>query len=98
MALTDRYVTRIKLQESGSATTDYVTVPGGKYIWSCMGGFNGGSYQLQAKDANGTAANIAGATLSANGFLELNIAADTPIRSVETGSTTSMFQYLSAVP
>jgi len=98
MALTDRYVEQIVLQTAGSATTGYKTVLGGKYIWSCEGGFNGGSYQLQAKTPAGTAVNIAGATLSANGFLELDIAANAEIRSVETGSTTAMIQYLTAVP
>ena len=98
MALSTFFIERLTLATDGSATTGYVTCKGGKYIWSCEGTFNGGSYQLQAKTAFGTAVNIAGATLNANGFLELNIAADTEIRSVETGATSAMYQYLTAVP
>lgn len=98
MAYKDDMVESLVLLDNASATSGYVTVRGGKYIWSLEGTFNGGSYQLQAKCANGTAVNITSATLSAAGFYELFLAAGMEIRAVETGSTSAMYSKLTSVP
>ena len=91
---------RIDLLSNASASSDgtHQVKVGGRYIWACEGTFNGGSYQLQAKNANGTFTDIAGATLSANGFIELMIAPGTFIKAVETGTTSAMYSTLTKVP
>jgi hypothetical protein len=55
---------------------NWVTVKGGDYIWEAEGTFNAATLQLQAKNANGTATNITGATMTANAFLEVTLGAD----------------------
>jgi hypothetical protein len=90
---------RIDLLSNGSATSNYFTVKvGGRYIWAIEGTFNGGSYQFQAKNANGTATDVAGASMSAAGFMELQIAPGTEVRVVETGTTSAMYSTLVRVP
>lgn len=98
MAYSDGQLESLVLLDNASATSGYVTCKGGKYIWSIEGTFNGGSYQLQAKNANGTATNISGATMAAAGFMELNIAVNAEIRAVETGTTSAMYSKLTSVP
>jgi hypothetical protein len=54
--------------------------------------------QLQARNANGTATNITGASLTANGFLEVTLGADAEVRVLITGSPTGIFSNLVSVP
>lgn len=90
---------RIDLLSNASATSAYFTVKvGGTYIWAIEGTFNGGSYQLQAQNANGTATDIAGASMSAAGFMEIEFAPGTQVRAVETGTTSAMYSTLTRVP
>ncbi len=90
---------RIQLLDNASATSGYFSVKvGGVYIWAIEGTFNGGSYQLECQNANGTATAIAGASMSAAGFMELDIAPGALIRAVETGTTSAMYSSLVRVP
>jgi hypothetical protein len=83
----------------GSATSSFFAVKvGGTYIWSLEGTFGGGSYQLQTKNANGTATDVSGVTMSAAGFLLVTIAPGSQVRIVETGATSAMYSTLVRVP
>lgn len=97
MAFATSQLEKLDLLSNASATGSYVTCKGGRYIWAIEGTFNGGSYQLQAKNANGTATDIAGATMSAAGFMLLDVAVNAEIRAVETGTTSAMYSTLTAV-
>ena len=71
---------------------------GGTYIWAIEGTFNGGSYQFQSANANGTFTDVVGATMSAAGFMEIDIAPGTLVKVVETGTTSAMYSTLTRVP
>ena len=98
MAYKDSQLKQYVLLDNASATGSYVTVDGGTYIWSIEGTFNGGSYTLEAKNANGTATAIAGATQTAAGFMEVKLAVNAEVRAAETGTTSAMYSKLTAVP
>ena len=98
MALDSNYVERIDLLSNASATGGYFVVKGGNYIWSAEGTFSSASLQLQAKNANGTATDITGATLTAAGFIGVQIAANSEVRVAVTGSPTAIYSALTAVP
>lgn len=90
---------RIDLLSNASAdSTDFPIKVGGTYIWAIEGTFNGGSYKLQAKNANGTYTDIAGASMTAAGFMELKIAPGSVIKAVESGTTLAMYSTLVRVP
>jgi hypothetical protein len=91
---------RIDLLSNASASSDgtHQAKVGGRYIWAIEGTFNGGSYQLQSSNANGTFTDIAGASMSAAGFMLLDIAPGTLIKAVETGTTSAMYSTLVRVP
>jgi len=98
MALDTNYIERLTLLNNASATGSYVTVKGGEYIWAAEATFSGGTLQLQAKNANGTATDISGATLTAAGFVSVMIAANSEVRVAITGSPTAIYSTLTAVP
>lgn len=98
MALNTNFIEKIDLLSNASATGSYFTVKGGTYIWSGEATFSGGSLQLQAKNANGTATDIAGATLTAAGFVSVLLGADAQVRVAVTGSPSAIFSSLVAVP
>lgn len=98
MALDTNFIQRINLLSNASATGSYFTVKGGTYIWSAEGTFSSATLQLQAKNANGTATDIAGATLTAAGFISVQLAADAEVRVAVTGSPSAIFSSLVAVP
>jgi hypothetical protein len=98
MALDTNYIERLTLLNNASATGSYVTVKGGEYIWAAEGTFSSATLQLQAQNANGTATDISGATLTAAGFVSVRIAANSQVRVAITGSPSAMFSTLTAVP
>jgi hypothetical protein len=98
MALDTNYIERLTLLNNAAATGSYVTVKGGEYIWAAEATFSGGTLQLQAKNANGTATDIAGATLTANGFVSVLLGANAEVRVAVTGSPSAIYSSLVAVP
>jgi hypothetical protein len=98
MALDTNYIERLTLLSNASATGSYVAVKGGEYIWAAEATFASGTLQLQAKNANGTATDISGATLTAAGFVSVLIAANSEVRVSITGSPTAIYSTLTAVP
>jgi hypothetical protein len=98
MALNTDYIERKDLLSNASSTGSYSTVKGGTYIWSAEGTFSSATLQLQAKNANGTATDIAGASLSANGFISVLLGANAEVRVSVTGSPTGIYSSLVAVP
>jgi len=98
MALNTNYVERVDLLVNEAATGSYRTVKGGTYIWSAEGTFSSATLQLQAKNANGTATDITGASLAAAGFVSVLLGADAEVRVAVTGSPTGIYSSLVAVP
>ena len=98
MALNTDYIEKKDLLSNASATGSYFTVKGGTYIWSAEGTFSSATLQLQAKNANGTATAITGATLTAAGFVSVLLAANAEVRVLVTGSPTAIYSSLVAVP
>ncbi len=66
----------------------------GRWIWSIEGTFNGGSYQMQASNANGTLVDVPGATMNAAGAMALWFEQGTLVKVVETGTTSAMYSTL----
>ena len=85
------------LLSNASATGSYVDVVGGRYIWAAEGTFSSATLQLQSKGPNGTAIDIAGASLTANGFIEVMIADGSQVRVSVTGSPSAMYSSLTSV-
>jgi hypothetical protein len=98
MALNTDYIERKDLLSNASATGSYSTVKGGTYIWSAEGTFSSATLQLQAKNANGTATDISGATLTAAGFVSVLLGANAEVRVAVTGSPSAIYSSLVAVP
>lgn len=88
---------RKDLLTNASATGSYVDVVGGRYIWAAEGTFSSATLQLQSKGPNGTAIDIAGASLTANGFIEVMIADGSQVRVSVTGSPSAMYSSLTSV-
>lgn len=88
---------RLDLLSNASATGSYFDVVGGTYIMAAEATWAGGSVQLQSKGPNGTAIAIAGATLSANGFVQVLIADGSQVRIAVTGSPTAVYVSLVSV-
>lgn len=90
---------RIDILSNASATSAWFPVKvGGIYLWSIEGTFNSGSYQLQLQNANGTATDITGASMSAAGFMEVDLPPGGQVRAVETGTTSAMYSTLVRMP
>ena len=85
------------LLSNASATGSFVEVTGGRYIWAAEGTFNSATLQLQSVGPNGTAIDIAGASLTANGFIEVMIANGSRVRVAITGSPSAMYSSLTSV-
>jgi hypothetical protein len=88
---------RLDLLTNASATGSYVEVVGGRYIWAAEGTFSSATLQLQFAGPNGTAIDIAGASLTANGAVEVMIADGSRIRVLVTGSPSAMYSTLVSV-
>ena len=88
---------RLDLLTNASATGSYVEVVGGRYIWACEGTWSSATLQLQAKGPNGTAVSIAGASMTADGFIEVMIADGSQVRVLVTGSPSAMYSTLVSV-
>jgi len=98
MALDTNFIEELTLLNNATATGSFVTAKGGTYIWEAEGTFSSATLQLQARNANGTATDIAGATLTANGFVSVLLGANAQVRVAVTGSPTAMYSSLVAVP
>ena len=98
MAFDTNYVERVDLLVNEAATGNYRTVKGGTYIWSAEGTFSSATLQLQAKNANGTATDIAGAALTGAGFVSVLLGANAEVRVAVTGSPSAMYSSLVSVP
>jgi len=98
MSMNTFYIENVPLLSNAAATGNWVNVKGGDYIWEAEGTFNAATLQLQAQNANGTATNITGATMTANAFLEVTLGADSVVRVLVTGSPTGIFSNLVSVP
>jgi hypothetical protein len=98
MALDTNFIEELTLLNNAAATGSFVTAKGGTYIWEAEGTFSSATLQLQAKNANGTTTDITGATLTANGFVSVLLAANAEVRVAVTGSPTGIHSKLVAVP
>lgn len=85
------------LLSNASATGSYADVTGGRYIWACEGTWSSATLQLQSKGPNGTAIDIVGASMTANGFIEVMIANGSQVRVLVTGSPSAMYSSLTSV-
>lgn len=85
------------LLSNASATGSYADVVGGRYIWAAEGTWSSATLQLQSKGPNGTAIDIAGASLTANGFIEVMIADGSQVRVSVSGSPSAMYSSLTSV-
>jgi hypothetical protein len=88
---------RLDLLTNASATGSYFDVVGGRYIFAAEATWSGGTAQLQSKGPNGTAVSITGASLTANGFIEVMIADGSQVRVLITGSPTGVYASLVSV-
>lgn len=88
---------RLDLLSNASATGSYADVVGGRYIWAAEGTWSSATLQLQSKGPNGTAIDITGASLTANGFIEVMIADGSQVRVSVTGSPSAMYSSLTSV-
>jgi len=88
---------RLDLLVNATATGGYKDVVGGRYIWAAEATWSSATAQLQAKGPNGTAIDIAGASLTANGFIEVMIADGSQVRVAITGSPTGVYSSLTSV-
>jgi len=88
---------RLDLLVNATATGGYKDVVGGRYIWAAEATWSSATAQLQAKGPNGTAIDIAGAALTANGFVEVVIADGSQVRVLITGSPTGVHSSLVSV-
>ena len=71
---------------------------GGSYIIAAQGTWNSASVQLQyTVDGGTTWVNITGATLSANGALQVDVGQGESLRFDVTGSPTSVAAYLARI-
>jgi len=87
---------KLQLLENGSADSSglHMVPVEGRYMWSIEGTFNGGSYKLQASNANGSFVDVAGATMSAAGSMMLWFEQGTLVKLVESGTTSAMYSTL----
>lgn len=89
---------QIKLQLLENASADssglHVIPVEGRYEWALEGTFNGGSYKLQASNANGTFVDVPGASMNAAGALLLWFTQGTKVKLVESGATSAMYSTL----
>lgn len=88
---------RKDLLVNASATGSYVDVVGGRYIMAAEATWNTATLQLQSKGPNGTAIDITGASLTANGFIEVMIADGSQLRAAITGSPSAVYCSLTSV-
>lgn len=99
MALDTNYIEELWLLQNVAVTGSNVRVKGGNYIWEAEGTFGGATLQLQAANANGTMTNITGASLTANGFVSVELGANALVRvTVTGGSPANLYSTLVAVP
>lgn len=99
MALDTSYIENVVLLNNVAVTGSSVRAKGGNYIWEAEGTFGGATLQLQAANANGTMTNITGASLTANGFVSVELGADALVRvTVTGGSPANLYSALVAVP
>lgn len=99
MALDTSYIEDVSLLQNVAVTGSNVRVKGGNYIWEAEGTFGGATLQLQAANANGTMTNITGASLTANGFVSVELGANALVRvTVTGGSPANLYSNLVAVP
>lgn len=99
MALNTNYVESITLLSNASATGSSVTVKGGKYTWALEGTIGGTTATLQVACANGTNVNYPNASLTANGFVVVELPANASVRAALTGGTPSaMYSTLVSIP
>ena len=99
MALDTNYIEELWLLQNVAVTGSNVRVKGGNYIWEAEGTFGGATLQLQAANANGTMTNITGASLTANGFVSVELGANALVRvTVTGGAPANLYSTLVAVP
>ena len=99
MALDTNYIEELWLLQNVAVTGSNVRVKGGNYIWEAEGTFGWATLQLQAANANGTMTNITGASLTANGFVSVELGANALVRvTVTGGSPANLYSTLVAVP
>jgi hypothetical protein len=99
MALDTNYIEELWLLQNVAVTGSNVRVKGGNYIWEAEGTFGGATLQLQAANANGTMTNITGASMTANGFVSVELGANALVRvTVTGGSPANLYSTLVAVP
>lgn len=99
MALNTQYIENLTLLNNVAVTGNAVTALGGDYIWEAEGTFGGATLQLQAQNANNSWTNITGASLTANGFVSVELGANSIVRVTVTGGTpANLYSSLVAVP
>lgn len=87
----------ITILDNASASSDGSHEPiadFGLYELSIEGTFNGGSYQLQATNANGSYVDVPGAVFYAAAALCVWLTQGTKLKLIETGTTSAMYAKL----
>lgn len=99
MPIDSSYLENDILLTNASATGSAVAIKGGTYVWGCEGTFGGTTATLQLACSNGSFVNFPNATLSANGFVVVQLPVNGSVRVALTGGTPSaMFSNLVSVP
>lgn len=87
----------LKLLSNASATGQYVTAPGGRYVWSCQGTFGSATLTLQAKGPDGSTA-MDVAVMTAAGAVAVEVGEGTDMRvGVTGGSPSALYSSLKGV-
>lgn len=79
-------------QDAAGNSSEYVWQWGGAGIFAAEAGtWGGASVKLQAKGPNGSWIDVAGVSLSANGFVEFTASKHAALRAVVTGTPTDLY-------
>lgn len=99
MPIDSSYLENDVLLTNANATGSNVAIKGGTYVWGCEGTFGTTTATLQLANANGTMTNFPNASLTANGFVVVQLPVNGTVRVALTGGTPSaMFSNLVSVP
>ena len=99
MPIDSTYLENDVLLTNASATGSNVLVKGGTYVWGVEGTFGGATATLQLANANGTMVNFPNASLTANGFVVVQLPVNGTVRTALTSGTPSaIFSNLVSVP
>lgn len=95
--MTHHYPDRVALLENASASGSNKTVDGGRYVWSSVGTFNGGTLSLQVQLPDMSSfLTIAQHTAAAS--TEVLVAGASVMKVIVSGSPSAIYSALQRVP